>query len=232
MALRMRPYREGDDYWRIRELLRRAMVANGRRERSWHVARLDYWWWFANPDLEHLAPEDHVFLWETAGGELAAALCPEGPGQAFLQVDPSLREPGLEEAMVAVAEERLAVVDEDGRWPGAARTVLRVRPRVPRRRRRGRPREPRRPRLVPPHPGGADVPAGPGHRGGGSRRVRGGVLHGLVRRRVADRVPGTRGHRRGPSAAWPGAGGDPRGAAPAAADGLPGGVRRWLTRSP
>ena len=115
MALRMRPYREGDDYWRIRELLRRAMVANGRRERSWHVARLDYWWWFANADLEHLAPEDHLFLWETAGGELAAALCPEGPGQAFLQVDPSLREPGLEEAMVAVAEDRLAVVDEDGR---------------------------------------------------------------------------------------------------------------------
>jgi len=41
-----------DGYWRLRNLLRRAMVGNGRRELSWHVARLDYWWWFGNPDLE------------------------------------------------------------------------------------------------------------------------------------------------------------------------------------
>ena len=115
MALRMRAYGGDDDYWRLRELLRRAMIANGLRERSWHVARLDYWWWFANPDLEHLAPRDHVFLWETDGGSLAAAICPEGPGEAHLQVDPALREPGLEDAMIAVADERLAVTGDDGR---------------------------------------------------------------------------------------------------------------------
>jgi mycothiol synthase len=115
MGLRMRAYRDEDDYWRLRELLRRAMVANGRRERSWHVARLDYWWWFANPDLEHLAPEEHVFLWETEAGDLVAAVNPEGHGQAFLQVDPAFGSPGLTEAMLAVAEERLAITGNDGR---------------------------------------------------------------------------------------------------------------------
>jgi mycothiol synthase len=114
MRLVMRAFRDDDDYWRIRALLREAMVLNGRRERSWHVARLDYWWWFCNPDLEHLEPGKHVFLWETDAGELVAALNPEGPGQAFLQVHPGLGAAGPIEEMVAVAEDRLAVAGADG----------------------------------------------------------------------------------------------------------------------
>jgi predicted N-acetyltransferase YhbS len=39
MPVAMRPFRDAADYWAARELLRRAMVANGLRERSWHVAR-------------------------------------------------------------------------------------------------------------------------------------------------------------------------------------------------
>lgn len=114
MRLTMRPLGDDEDYWRIRELLRRALIANGLRERSWHVCRLDYWWWFGNPDLEHLAPSEHVFLWENRDGTLAAVLNPERRGEAFLQIDPALHEPGLEEAMVDVAEERLAITGPDG----------------------------------------------------------------------------------------------------------------------
>jgi mycothiol synthase len=110
----MRPFAHEDDYWRLRELLRDVLVLEGRRERSWHVARLDYWWWFANPDLEHLVPERHVFLWETSDGELLAAVNPEGPGEAHLQVHPSVRSRRLEEEMIEVAEAHLATDGRDG----------------------------------------------------------------------------------------------------------------------
>ncbi len=114
-GLAMRPLAGDEDYWRLRELLRRTMVRNDRRQRSWHVARLDYWWWFANPDLEHLDPAAHVFLWETTAGELVAARQPRGAGEAHLQVDPAVASPELDEAMIAVAEERLAIPYPDGR---------------------------------------------------------------------------------------------------------------------
>ena len=114
-TLTMRPYGGEEDYWRVREFLRRTMILNQRHEYNWHVARLDYWWWFANPDLEHFRLEETVFLWETAGGEIAAVLNPEGHGQAFLQVDPEHHAPDLECKMIAVAEERLMRTDADGR---------------------------------------------------------------------------------------------------------------------
>lgn len=110
----MRPLAGIDDYWRLRELLRRTMVLEGRRERSWHVARLDYWWWFGNPDLEHLDVTTTVFLWETDTGELVAAVNPEQAGQAFLHVDPRFRSPALDDALIEAAEARLAVVDAGG----------------------------------------------------------------------------------------------------------------------
>ena len=62
MKLTMRSYRDEEDYWRIREFLRQVMVLNGRREFSWHVARLDYWWWFCNVDLEKIDPHESIFL--------------------------------------------------------------------------------------------------------------------------------------------------------------------------
>lgn len=104
----------GDDYWRIREFLRETMIRNNHREYNWHVARLDYWWWFANPDLEKIIPEENVFLWETAGGEIAAVLNPEGRGQVYLQVHPDFYTLELDDEMIALAEERLAGTDEDG----------------------------------------------------------------------------------------------------------------------
>jgi mycothiol synthase len=113
-GLTMRPLTGDEDYWRLRELLRRTMLRNDRRQRSWHVARLDYWWWFVNPDLEHLDPQRHVFLWEDTAGELVAAVNPEGAGEAHLQVDPAVASAELDEALIAVAEERLAVAGPEG----------------------------------------------------------------------------------------------------------------------
>lgn len=115
MRLTVRAYGGAEDYWRIRDLLRSAMVANGQRERAWHVARLDYWWWFGNPDLEHLDPGQRVFLWETPDGTLAAVLNPEQLGHAFLQIDPRFASPALVDAMAAVAEERLCSMGDGGR---------------------------------------------------------------------------------------------------------------------
>jgi mycothiol synthase len=114
MKLTMRSYRAEDDYWRIRAFLREVMLLNGVREKSWHVARLDYWRWHVALNCqERKAIDDVVFLWETADGQVAAVLNPEGRGDAHLQVHPHLRTPELEEEMLAVAEERLAA-DRDG----------------------------------------------------------------------------------------------------------------------
>lgn len=111
----MRSFKNEEDYWRIREFLRSVMLVNQRRELSWHVARLDYWWWFANPDLEKIPPQENIFIWETEGGEIAAVLNPEGRGQAFVQTHPDCRTPELDEEMTVIAEERLATVGKDGR---------------------------------------------------------------------------------------------------------------------
>ncbi len=115
MNLKKRNYQNSEDYWCIREFLRRVMLLNGRRELGWHVARWDYWWWFANADLEKIPLEDHVFLWETDTGQIVAVLNPEGHGQVYLQVDPTFCSPELDEEMITIAEERLAVTAEDGR---------------------------------------------------------------------------------------------------------------------
>ena len=114
MNLAMRPYQGEDDYWRIRAFLRQVMLLNGVSERSWQVARLDYWrWHVALNCLEREVIDDVVFLWETPEGEIAAVLNPEGDGEAHLQVHPGLRTPALEDEMLAVAEEHLPV-ERDG----------------------------------------------------------------------------------------------------------------------
>jgi hypothetical protein len=90
------------------------MLVNDRREYSWHVVRLDYWWWFANPDLEKSPLEENVFIWETEAGQIAAVLNPEGHGQAFLQTHPDFHSPELGEQMIVAAEEHLTTTGEDG----------------------------------------------------------------------------------------------------------------------
>ena len=115
MALTLRAARDDDDMWRIRDFLRQVFLINGRQEMSWHVARLDYWRWQGVENTEHSRLAEVVYIWETADGQIAAVLNPEGRGEAFLQVHPGLRTPRLEEEMVRVAEEHLAAPGSNGR---------------------------------------------------------------------------------------------------------------------
>lgn len=110
MAPSMRTYRDEEDYWRIREFLRRVFLKNGRTEHSWNVARLDYWRWHVAPNCG-ICPsvEKVIYIWEDGNGRMEAVLNPEGMGQAFLQVDPEHRTPALEEEMVTLAEEKFSV---------------------------------------------------------------------------------------------------------------------------
>lgn len=110
MKLSMRAYRNEDDYWAIRQFLRDVYLQNGRRQHSWHVARLDWWRWHGIMNLGDGDLETGVVLWETSSGELAAVLNREGAGQAFLQVDPRYRTGELEDEMLSVAEEQLSTI--------------------------------------------------------------------------------------------------------------------------
>lgn len=111
----MRRYHDDGDYWRIRQFLRAAAPGNRAWDLNWAVYRFDYCRWHAWENIEHPWLPDAVFLWETADGRLAAVVHPEGKGEAFLEVDPVLRTPALEAAMLARAEAQLADTGTDGR---------------------------------------------------------------------------------------------------------------------
>jgi mycothiol synthase len=111
----MRPLKDEDDYWRMRDFLRQVFRLNQGRELSWDVVRLDYWWRFGNPCLEHLNVQDVVFLWETQEGEMVAVLNPEHEGEAFLQLHTEIRSRYLYEEMIRVAEERLSIPSQNGK---------------------------------------------------------------------------------------------------------------------
>lgn len=115
MNLTMRLYQTEDDWWRIREFLCQVFLLNGRREWSWHVARLDYWRWHGIANLGDGKLENDVFIWETADGQIAAVLNREGPGDAFLQLHPTLRSAELLEEMIVTAEKHLARTRKDGK---------------------------------------------------------------------------------------------------------------------
>lgn len=112
--LRMRRYQGESDYERIRAFLQRVFLLNDRRELSWQAYRFDYWRWHVIQNLGHGLLERDVFLWQSTGEEIVAVLNPEGPGHAYLQVDPRYKHPGLEEAMIAVAEENLRTTSSKG----------------------------------------------------------------------------------------------------------------------
>lgn len=42
------------------------------------MARLDYWWWFINPDIEKITPEESIFFWQTEDEQIASQVAPEG----------------------------------------------------------------------------------------------------------------------------------------------------------
>lgn len=123
-----RPYQSENDFWRMRQFLRQVFLLNGRRQRSWHVARLDYARWHTLLNCAQVRLEDVATLWE-AGGEMVAFMMPDGgPGEAHLCIHPAWDTPELEGAMIALAEERLAETRPDGSrrlviWAHAANAV-------------------------------------------------------------------------------------------------------------
>lgn len=115
MNITMRPYQTAEDYWRIRAFLREVFVLNGRRELSWHVARLDYWRF---PGVESWGDgplEMCVYIWETPDGQIAAVLNSESHGDAFMQVHPRWHTAELAAQMLDEAEQRLAILHKDGK---------------------------------------------------------------------------------------------------------------------
>jgi len=115
MTHAFRRYQTEDDFWRMREFLRYVFMLNDRRERSWHVARLDYCRWHTAMNCAKVRLEDVAFLWEDDGEIIAIAMPDGGPGEVHLLVHPALTSPELEEEMLAVAEERLPKVNPDGK---------------------------------------------------------------------------------------------------------------------
>ena len=114
MNINIRQYQTEDDFWRIRSFLRDVFILNDRRMLSWPVARLDYWRWHGIMNLNQGRLEEHVFLWETEAGNIAAVLNCEEIGQAFLQIHPAFKTEDLEEQMISLAEEHLRAPSRRG----------------------------------------------------------------------------------------------------------------------
>ena len=108
MGFKIRTYEREEDYWRLREFLREVFKANGLREYSWHLARLDYWRWHIMGNcLKIDSLNDCIFFWEDSNDRIVAAVNRDGTGEAHLQVHPSFDCEELEEEMLEVSERNL-----------------------------------------------------------------------------------------------------------------------------
>ena len=111
MTLHLRPYRDDEDYWRIRAFLRETFLLNGLRKQNWTPLRYDYWHQFVNQDLNQCLPQECVFLWEDSRGSLMAMLNLDRRGsEAFLHLHPAVRSAELEEEMIRLAEEQIPAI--------------------------------------------------------------------------------------------------------------------------
>lgn len=114
MKVSFRPYQIEDDFWRMREFLRQVFLLNDRLERCWHVARLDYARWHSCLNCAKVGLEEVAFLWQS-DGQLVAFLMPDGGrGEAHFCVHPAWHTLELEEEMLNIAENRLAVIQPNG----------------------------------------------------------------------------------------------------------------------
>lgn len=109
-----RPYQSEDDYWRMRQFLREIFILNGRLQRSWHVARLEYARWHTCLNCANVTLQEVVHLWED-GSRLVAILMPDGGrGEAHFMIHPDFQSKSLEEEMLLTAEQKLSEEKEDG----------------------------------------------------------------------------------------------------------------------
>ena len=101
-----RPIRSEEDFWRVRALLTETMPITPTGF-NWNVRRWDGSR-FHDSDPNWVGQrQTQIQLWETESGRLVGAIFNEGDGDAHPQIHPDFRY--LEEAMVAWAEESLAV---------------------------------------------------------------------------------------------------------------------------
>ena len=114
MRYDIRPCLTDDDFWRARQFLRDAYLANGRRDRCWQTFRLDYWRWHGLENIVRRPLQEFLFLWEAEDGRLAALLNAEDKGEAFLNVHPAHRNEALDREMIHAAEELLAARTPEG----------------------------------------------------------------------------------------------------------------------
>lgn len=108
MAITMRAYSCEDDFWRMREFLRDAMVENGLTERCWHVARLDYARWHTMINCAKVTLEQVASIWEDSGRIIGIVLPDGGPGEAHIMLRQGYDDEKLEQEMICHAERSLS----------------------------------------------------------------------------------------------------------------------------
>lgn len=109
----MRQYAGEEDYPALRRFLQEVFVANGLREYSWHVARLDYYKWHGVLNC-HVPGLENIKIWEV-DGKIVASLILDGPINVFPQIHPEIMRTDLYGEMLAVAEADLSGIGGDGR---------------------------------------------------------------------------------------------------------------------
>ncbi len=114
MKASMRTYQCDEDYWSIREFLRKVSLINDRHDYSWPLLRWDYWVWHVNLNIFHFDLCEAVHLWE-ADRQIVAMLNPDGRGEVFFQFHPEYRESVSISQMLEIAEQKFAVTKGDGK---------------------------------------------------------------------------------------------------------------------
>jgi mycothiol synthase len=100
-----RSYQDDEDYWLIRQFLRKVFLTNQRRELSWNVARFDYWrWHIIENHLLSGSLEKNTALWLTQGGEMAGLVHPLSEGEVRIHIHPGFQTAELIHEMFAYAE--------------------------------------------------------------------------------------------------------------------------------
>jgi GNAT superfamily N-acetyltransferase len=104
----MRKYECENDYWKIREFLRKIFLKNDRNAYSWQTARLDYWRWHVVGNCQEGTDfSENIFIWENDSKEIIAVLNPENKGESFIQIDPDYKTYELEKEIILIAAKHL-----------------------------------------------------------------------------------------------------------------------------
>lgn len=115
MQTSLQPYKSEEDFWQMRNFLRQVFELNGRREHSWHVARLDYWRWHFIENVKACPPvELSTALWKDRAGQMAAILHQAGWGSVFMHIHPAHQSPAMLQEMIGYAEQNFTVTNGQG----------------------------------------------------------------------------------------------------------------------